>query len=214
MKYQRHPQSELFPRMTSEEFGALVESMKTNGFDKSFPILTFEGQIVDGWHRYHAAEKAGVTPEFRVWRGSKSSLQTFVIYANSTRRHLSKSAHAAALVKARLQGLAMSNKEISRVSGVSQATVSEQERLRVKNPKIADEVADGSKKATWARRKVLRTPDRGQPAFDQGAMAFTLSAKLAARIRVEAPNQTETPTRFVITACQERLERLKKKAAA
>ena len=209
MQYKRHPQSDLFPRMTSEEFGALVESMKTNGFDKSFPILTFEGQIVDGWHRYQAAAKAGVTPEFRVWRGSKLNLQQFIIYANSTRRHLSKSGHAAALIKARTLGLSMTNKEIAKVSGVSQPTVSEQERLRAKNPKIADEVADGSKKATWARRKVLDAPDRGA-AFDQGAMAFTLNARLAARVRAEAPKQTETPLRFVTTACQERLERLKK----
>ena len=152
-EYTRHPQSELFPAMTTEGFGALVESMKAHGFDKSFPILLFENQIVDGWHRYLAAKKAGVTPEFRVWRGAKAKLQALVLYANSTKRHLSKATHAAVLVKARANGLTITNTEIEKAAGASRATVNEQVRLRRNNPKIADEVANGTTKATWARRK-------------------------------------------------------------
>ena len=212
MKYKRHPQSELFPSMTTEEFAGLVQSMKDHGFDKNFPIMTFEDQIVDGWHRYLAALKASVMPEFRVWRGTKSKLQAFVIYANSTRRHLSKAAHAAALIKARGNGLTMTDKEIAMVAGVSKQTVSEQVRLRRKNPKIADEVAQGRKKATHARRE-LGLPEKARPQYE-GAMAFTLAMRLARRVRVAALEQTETPERFVIVACQERITRLKKKAAA
>ena len=211
MEYKRHPESELFPAMTSEEFGALVESIKINGFDKSFPILTFEDQIVDGWHRYRAAAKAGVEPMFRAWRGAKANLQAFVIYANSTRRHLSKAAHAAALIRARTHGLDIPNKEIARVSGVSMSTVTEQTRLREKNPGIADEVAEGTKKATWARRKVLKAPESGSMSAVGTGLALTINTKLAKRVRAEALEQTETAERFVITACQERLERLKKK---
>ena len=154
-EYTRHPQSELFPAMTAEEFGALVESMKAHGFDKTYPIMTFENQIVDGWHRYLAAEKASVTPEFRVWRGSKSKLQSFVLYANSTKRHLSKARHSAVLVKARANGLTITNTEIEKAAGASRQTVNEQVRLRRNNPKIADEVVNGTTKATWARREML-----------------------------------------------------------
>ena len=212
MQYNRHPKSEIFPSMNEQEFGALVESMKVNGFDKSFPIMTFENQIVDGWHRYRAALKANVTPEFRAWRGAKAKLQAFIIYANSTRRHLSKAAHAAALIKARVQGVSLTDKEIAKIAGVSQPTVSEQKRLRAKNPKIADEVAEGTKKASWARRK-MGEKEKGRPQYE-GAMAFTLGAKIAKRVRVEALEQTETPERFVVTACQERLTRLSKAKAA
>ena len=143
MQYQKHPQSELFPAMSSEELRSLVESMKANGFDSSFPIMLYENQIVDGWHRYQAALKAKVTPQFRVWCGERSKLQAFVIYANSTRRHLSKAAHAAALIKARVHGVTMTDKQIERIAGVARATVNEQKRLRDKNPEIADEVAAG-----------------------------------------------------------------------
>ena len=73
MEHRRHPQSELKPSMSTHEFSALVESMKAHGFDDSFPILLFENQIVDGWQRYKAALKAGVTPAFRVWRGARRS---------------------------------------------------------------------------------------------------------------------------------------------
>ena len=71
MEHRRHPQSELKPSMSTHEFSALVESMKAHGFDDSFPILLFENQIVDGWQRYKAALKAGVTPAFRVWARGK-----------------------------------------------------------------------------------------------------------------------------------------------
>ena len=153
MEHRRHPQSELKPSMSTHEFSALVESMKAHGFDDSFPILLFENQIVDGWQRYKAALKAGVTPAFRVWRGAKAKLQALVIYANSTRRHLSKATHAAVLVKARAGGLTITNKEIAMATGASIPTGGEQDRLRRINPKIADEVADGKTKATWARRE-------------------------------------------------------------
>ena len=153
----RHPESEIFPKMNSEEFQSLVASMKDHGFDDAFPIVVYEDAIVDGWHRYQAALEAGVLPSFREWSGDTKSVRDFVIYANSTRRHMSKAAHAQALVRANLGSeTKLSTKEIAKLAGVSTSTVSEQERIRAKDSHTADAIAEGEMKATVGRRKVLK----------------------------------------------------------
>ena len=51
MEYQRHPESEIYPRDKVAKAG-LVYDMKRNGFNPAFPILTHDDKIIDGWHRY------------------------------------------------------------------------------------------------------------------------------------------------------------------
>ena len=117
-KLGRHPESEIFPRMSSNEFQSLVASMKTHGFDGAFPIFIHDDAIVDGWHRYIAAKEAGVEPVFQEWKGDGTDVRDFVIYANSTRRHMSKAAHAQALVRSNLgRETKMSTKAIARLAG-------------------------------------------------------------------------------------------------
>ena len=62
VEFARHPESEIFPRMSAEEYQALIQSMKDHGFDPAFPIVLFDNAIIDGWHRYQAAKEAGVKP--------------------------------------------------------------------------------------------------------------------------------------------------------
>ena len=161
MEYQRHPQSEVFPAMSKDEFAALVASIRSHGFDQNYPVMLFEKQIVDGWHRYKAAIEVGVEPRFKQWQGSKGKLLDYIIYSNSTRRHLSKAAHAQALLKANALSERMNSKDIASIAGVSVSTVNEQKRIREINPALADKVASGEEKATAIRRQVLGK-DKGE----------------------------------------------------
>jgi hypothetical protein len=56
IKYAFHPLSNKFPRMSDEEFKALIEDIRTNGLRQ--PITLYQGQILDGRHRYDAANEA------------------------------------------------------------------------------------------------------------------------------------------------------------
>lgn len=90
----RHPLSAAFPNMPEDDFGALVADIKANGLrDHGW---TYEGQILDGWHRYQACEEAGVKFRYEEYRGSDP--QRFVISRNLHRRHLTPSQRAAIVV--------------------------------------------------------------------------------------------------------------------
>ena len=85
MKYKQHPLSSAFPAMTDNEFQELRDSIETNGVLN--PITIYEGMVIDGWHRYKAANEANVDcPETELdeWIDPKD----FVLAQNKNRRHI------------------------------------------------------------------------------------------------------------------------------
>jgi site-specific DNA-methyltransferase (adenine-specific) len=81
-----HPVAELFPALRPDEYAALVEDIRAHGLID--PIWLYEGQIIDGRHRYRACLECGVAPLFRDWHGQGSLVQ-FVVSVNLRRRQLS-----------------------------------------------------------------------------------------------------------------------------
>jgi hypothetical protein len=84
-----HPFAEQYPLLTNGEQGRLIESMK-HGFDPRFPIVTYQGKILDGRNRWLAAIAAKVEPVFIEFTGDDEAAKQFVITANEERRHLSE----------------------------------------------------------------------------------------------------------------------------
>ncbi len=89
----RHQLSAMFPDMGPDEFSDLVSSIKKNGYIGE-PIMLLDGQIIDGWHRYAASIKAGLseidTQEYKL----DIDPMEYVISINSNRRHLTTSQRA------------------------------------------------------------------------------------------------------------------------
>jgi len=81
-----HVLSELFPRMSLEDFNELIEDIKKNGLQQ--PIVLYQDQIVDGVHRYQACLRAGRDLKFTDFKGTDAEAKAFVISANFHRRHL------------------------------------------------------------------------------------------------------------------------------
>jgi len=95
--YKAHKLAELVPgEMEDAEFDALVESIKADG--QQFPIILFEGQILDGRHRYRACTKLGIAATFKLYTGKDPS--GFVLDSNLHRRQLNSMQKA--LVGARM----------------------------------------------------------------------------------------------------------------
>ena len=88
----RHPLSAAFPDLSDEEFTALKDSIERNG--QRDKILLFEGQILDGWHRYRACLELGKEPIFGVFTGDAVEC---VIDKNIHRRQLTASQRAMTL---------------------------------------------------------------------------------------------------------------------
>ena len=66
-QYEYHPIAEEIPRWGSDSFEKLCEDIATNGLVNS--IVLYDGQILDGRHRYEACLEAGVEPSFREYKG-------------------------------------------------------------------------------------------------------------------------------------------------
>lgn len=83
-----------FPECNEQDFNAIVESMKTIGYDGKFPIYTYEEKILDGWNRFQAAKKAKVKPILKEFKGTNQEALEFSIRANKDRRHLTSDQNA------------------------------------------------------------------------------------------------------------------------
>ena len=58
MNFTQHKLSAAYPAMQASEYQALLDSILEIGVQS--PITLFEGQIIDGWHRYTAATELGM----------------------------------------------------------------------------------------------------------------------------------------------------------
>lgn len=67
----------------------LAELMAAHGWYPQEHITLYEGKILDGRHRYLAAQKAGVEPQFMDFEGNNDAAVAFVFGVNSMSRHFS-----------------------------------------------------------------------------------------------------------------------------
>ena len=74
-----------------ETIGDIASDMLKNGYRPDRPIVLYDGKILDGRHRYEAAIKAAVEPDFVEFEGTFDAAVNYVTSENVARRHLSAS---------------------------------------------------------------------------------------------------------------------------
>ena len=92
-----HPISELLPPMSDDELQKLTADIKAHGLHQ--PVVVYEGQILDGRHRFRACEALGIAPRYTEFKGDDAGAAALVYSANLARRQLSKSQLALAGAK-------------------------------------------------------------------------------------------------------------------
>ena len=81
---ERHPLSALWGDMPSDELAAMRESVQDHGFTDPV-IWTYDGSVLDGWHRYTIANLLSLDLSVREYDGDPVQ---WVISKNLHRRHL------------------------------------------------------------------------------------------------------------------------------
>ena len=139
--YERHPLSALFPDMPDQDYGELVESIRAHG--QREPIVIYENMILDGWHRYRAANDAGVDPEMRYLWEEDGDPREYVLALNLQRRHIP--AHERAEITARVYDW--------RPHGVGDASETDN-FVRLTNQQMADKAGVSPTTIKSAKRKI------------------------------------------------------------
>ncbi len=101
MDYEIHPAAELFPKMLSDDFEALLQDIRDNGVRLPI-VLSADGRLVDGRHR-HAACKILKIEAPTVVLPTDVEIYAWVISTNLHRRQLSTTQRA--IIAARLANM-------------------------------------------------------------------------------------------------------------
>ena len=93
----RHPLSALCGDMPEDQYRAFVEGIREKHIRQM--VMTLDGTILDGWHRYKACLELGIEPFFAVY--TEGDPVGYVIRQNAMRRHLTPGQRAACIVACR-----------------------------------------------------------------------------------------------------------------
>lgn len=147
---------DLLPPLTEEEYKQLEKNIITNGFDKNFPIITWNGFIVDGHNRYSICKKHNIEFLDRyISYETKEDVMSWMIDTQMGRRNLTPIQRIAVAerYKIRIQKLAKENQGI-RSDLLSKRTESETITKPVETRKEIAKIANvGS--GTMARYDVV-----------------------------------------------------------
>lgn len=187
--FARHPLSSAFPSMPQSEIEDLASDIKAHG-QRDAGVL-FEGQILDGWHRYLACQLAEV--EFLADElPEDDDPVAFVIAKNAHRRQLTASQRAVAIAAcfewrdgpgmpncAPGAQLATSAREIAKSAGVSTRTIV-QAKAAIRAG-LGDAVRDGMISVKEAEK--LATIDESAPEEKPEALKKTGIEKAYAELQ-------------------------------
>jgi len=75
----------IFPELSSDEYNSALNDIKCNGYDSSLPIVTYQGDIIDGWNRQRICDELGVTPAYKAFDGSDAEAIDYIMRTNKRR---------------------------------------------------------------------------------------------------------------------------------
>lgn len=155
MQLKQHALSAAFPAMSADDFQALKDSIENIGVQN--PITVFDGEVIDGWHRYRAANDLGMDCP-QVVLGNVDPRE-FVVAQNKARRHVTQAQLAMATTAVYAWRPVGSNQhparvgtecppkstaELAQVAGVSEKTIKQAKSVQTKAaPEVVDAVKRG-----------------------------------------------------------------------
>jgi regulator of replication initiation timing len=171
--FERHPLSALWPDQTAEEWAETERTVAAHGVLKA--ILIFEGKVLDGWHRYKAADNAGQDFPTEEFTGTYEEAKERLRVEHLARRSLTPSQRSLAIAEMtdwapphRQKGDALAPfttvQEQAELAQVSERTM-QRARTVLRNaiPRVKDAVRGGDLNVDTAA-KIAQLPKREQAA--------------------------------------------------
>lgn len=150
--YQQHPLSAAFPAIGADDFQALKDSIENIGVQN--PITLFEGMVIDGWHRYTAANDLGMEcPSVEL---GDVDPRDFVLAQNKARRHVTQAQLAMATTavyawapagkpKLHTECAVKTTAEMASIAGVHRNTIVQAQAVQAKAaPEVVEAVKSGA----------------------------------------------------------------------
>ncbi len=202
-----HPVCDIFPEMSRDQFAGLSRDIAANG--QREPIVTWQGQIIDGRHREKACRELGIEPCYREWDG-QGDLVTYIVALNLHRRHMDESqlsmvADRIANYKqgdnkksetANLPFLPVTHSQAAQMVNVSERLVRSASIVRNRGvPELAEMVEKGKVKVS-AAEEVARLPEPVQESVVQAGPAAVkkmAAERRNARKAAPAPRKRSKP---------------------
>jgi ParB-like chromosome segregation protein Spo0J len=171
----RHALSKLFGDMTKDELAKLTNDIRQSGLNH--PITIWQGEILDGWHRYQACKSAGVEPVFKTFDGADIAALRFVMQENALRRHLSDAARIA--ISKKVLGWHEARAGVGRKSNGSSEPIKS-----VTNAHVAE--ASGTSLVTVKRHNTVeQSAPRLMPLVESGDIGLKTAERLVQSVDVE-----------------------------
>ena len=147
-EFATHPLAEIFPLINEDSFVALKGDIAAHGLHE--PIWLYEGQILDGRHRYRACRELGLDCPTQPYTGDDPL--GFMLSMNLQRRHLNESQRAmvAAKIATMRQGERTDMEPSANLPKVSQSKAADKMNISVRT------LADAKKVQAEAQPWVIR----------------------------------------------------------
>jgi len=130
-RWTQHEFGKIVPSMTPSEFDGLKEDIRNNGLLN--PGLSFEGQLLDGWHRFLICNELHIDFPVTEFVGTRQEAQRRVISLNLNRRHLSQDQKREVIAALLMVSPERSDRDIAEEAKVDHKTVS---RVRRKQEQL------------------------------------------------------------------------------
>jgi hypothetical protein len=170
----RHALSAAWGDMPEAELQELTDDIEVNG--QREPIVLYEGQVLDGWHRYSACQSLGIECD-RTDLPDGEDAVSWVISRNARRRSLTGSQKALAIVAChewapdgrpenREPGsrLPMKNAEMAAEAGVSEKTIKQAKTVQTKASKAVKDAVQKGEVSVKRASEVAKLPKKEQAA--------------------------------------------------
>lgn len=148
-----HPAADLFPMLDEDATWSLVNDIKLHGL--LHPIITWNGQIVDGRNRDKACDLAGIKPRYKEMTfGSERDAIAYIISTNIHRRHLTTSQRA--MIAAELANLMPgSNQYVHKLKDGSEVRADSGEPLQKCRPSETAGMMQVAERTVYQAKKVI-----------------------------------------------------------
>ena len=87
----------IFPEAKEEDFRELLEDIRSNGYDQTLPIITYQGDILDGWNRWRACQILNIKPPILEFACGDNDAEALAYTLRTNKRRNMPSGQKAAL---------------------------------------------------------------------------------------------------------------------